>query len=898
MSEREIRLHQCVHGYARGHELLAASIQLPAEDRDEVLRLSDLSGIPIAPQLPPYLTAYPLPSRNFYALAKTWGDDQAPRDGCVLTHTLLVPWTEWTRGYSARTLSAFFRRPIREALDDFRSPVETAAARGSEGPYWDARLQPSFEREFTRRYFAQGVSPIIWPIDDGGEYATIVLRLLDILWPTLRGEHTSCSYALQPRRSGNRPTDLMFVPRRALGRFSNLPDTSILGREASIDQPRDARETVMIERVVKLLLGDADSHGWPRLRELRELLPSDPRSLLRVAMLDDLDARGKSTPSALVAALDVWSALAPFPDAAVEAKDDAVHRAISRIAEEAPSRRIDLLVSVAERLAKSAFRLQEGARKEVTDALRTALSQCRQDILSALLSRTQPPRELVAAVASSFAVSDQAISSDIVSIAGADKNLLQSVFEYEPTLPRRVLVEAIESGSAQQINKSLQNIESWLSACPEPIARRSFASLSDQPAILHREGVLSNVSAVVGEAELFSFLSLPRLSDTPLQSFVFDSMLPAVRRNLASSREWYRREGVNTAVDAKLFVSTLSTQEDVLQVATSALAHTGAGALLDALAERRIRGEWAVEEIDGLLFVSLIKAAGAGLLDGSDSFIKFMRAVPSATIAANVSIESVRAIDDARLRRRVLGRSVEAIFEAFLQGGVAEEALTDWIEELASSAAGSAGEVRQTVDRGLKALRSGGNSLARWRLLRAVSSRFLSVDPAGVAQSIGVVFADSRHDLSDTHIHEWERLLSDAKANGASDILAVATTSLALALGQPTLPLGTIVVATFAPVYRSLPERRRAPLLFSMWDVFNDWDRRRDARRELIAAFLHSSWSPGDLALAAEAAGALDKVVSDLVDARSERYLERVVATLRQTGNGSLANQVRKLAEA
>src|SRR5687768_8436973 len=120
---RSIRVDQTVHGYRRGHQLIAASVQLDADDAELVRRLSDLSGI-LTPETPflPYLTAYPLPSNRYYVVAKTWLDEMAPRDGCVLTHSLLVPMKAWERLDPPVLVRDFFASPAIHELQWYESP--------------------------------------------------------------------------------------------------------------------------------------------------------------------------------------------------------------------------------------------------------------------------------------------------------------------------------------------------------------------------------------------------------------------------------------------------------------------------------------------------------------------------------------------------------------------------------------------------------------------------------------------------------------------------------------------------------------------------------------------------------------------------------------------------------
>ena len=95
-----------------GHGQIAASTRLGERDSELVTRLSDLSGsLSSGIRLDPYLTVYPLPSRKYFALARTWPDPEAPRAGCVLTHTILIPIETWASFPGVRFIDSLFRNP-------------------------------------------------------------------------------------------------------------------------------------------------------------------------------------------------------------------------------------------------------------------------------------------------------------------------------------------------------------------------------------------------------------------------------------------------------------------------------------------------------------------------------------------------------------------------------------------------------------------------------------------------------------------------------------------------------------------------------------------------------------------------------------------------------------------
>lgn len=87
-----------IHGYRKGHQLLASSIELSKDDQAVVDRLSDIAG-PLRPKelIEPYLSMYPLPSGSYYVVAKTWQDLSVSRAGCVRTKSLILDTQLWSQ---------------------------------------------------------------------------------------------------------------------------------------------------------------------------------------------------------------------------------------------------------------------------------------------------------------------------------------------------------------------------------------------------------------------------------------------------------------------------------------------------------------------------------------------------------------------------------------------------------------------------------------------------------------------------------------------------------------------------------------------------------------------------------------------------------------------------------
>ena len=112
----KIQFEQTLHGYYKGHGLIATSIpDLNQEDASLMATLSDWTGYRGSEDEDDnYLTVYPLSSGNYMAFAKTWYAKEMERPGCVWTHTLLVPIECFTGKFDIRNLLKFFRRPVKD----------------------------------------------------------------------------------------------------------------------------------------------------------------------------------------------------------------------------------------------------------------------------------------------------------------------------------------------------------------------------------------------------------------------------------------------------------------------------------------------------------------------------------------------------------------------------------------------------------------------------------------------------------------------------------------------------------------------------------------------------------------------------------------------------------------
>ena len=230
MPLREIQIEQQCHGYKGGHQLLASSIKLSRQDQDAIDRLSDISG-QLRPNeiFSPYVTAYPLPSREFYVVARTWQDLEARRAGCVLTRSLLLRADDWAATEDVSGIMQCLKEVRRERLDSDSFAFHSAE------PHPLPSIEASQTVELVEALFLEERQPVV--VFGAPQAELVITRLLTALWPGLKQSFSVCSYALGPRLASGRPFDLVFTPKELRSRFAKWEGRRIDGgneREKSV----------------------------------------------------------------------------------------------------------------------------------------------------------------------------------------------------------------------------------------------------------------------------------------------------------------------------------------------------------------------------------------------------------------------------------------------------------------------------------------------------------------------------------------------------------------------------------------------------------------------------------------------------------------------------------------
>jgi hypothetical protein len=210
-SGQDTDVHQVLHGYDHGHRLVASSRDIHDDDLRLIDRLSDASGQRYVRDNDGYVTGYPLPSGELYALARTWYVLEASRPNIVWTHTLLVPPALLAAPRLDR-LFMLFRRPGANDRDDwapYRGPLSMPVVRHG----W--AMAPTIDplaRHVLAQLYQPGVETVTCPYDDADRRTALCLAIWNQQWPRLRRQFSFCSGALEPRRTAVRPFDLLLTP--------------------------------------------------------------------------------------------------------------------------------------------------------------------------------------------------------------------------------------------------------------------------------------------------------------------------------------------------------------------------------------------------------------------------------------------------------------------------------------------------------------------------------------------------------------------------------------------------------------------------------------------------------------------------------------------------------------
>ncbi|KVN70537.1 hypothetical protein WM03_08580 [Burkholderia ubonensis] len=841
-----------VHGYRKGHQLLASSIVLPKEDQAVVDRLSDVAG-PLRPreQFSPYLSAYPLPSGTYYVVAKTWQDLSVPRAGCVRTKSVLIDAQVW----SIRPPLI----PILRLLGLTELPNETDAVRVELEEQLEMRLPPALNfsaSELLEALFLEDVKPVV--VFDAPDPELITLRLLSALWPDMRRRFALSTFALSPRKIKGRDFDLVFAPANAKAKFSDWPGRRVDGRSRQTDRHRWTG--TIVHRVFE--------EPSPRLLSDREInlmgdRDTDSAAALRIALLwDELLDKLDRTPTAALGLLDIVNSGLVSNATAVRTLEPRLAEATRRAADGLPlDDAWDFVGAIARKM--QGHKMPSG--RMAVEQLAAHLAERAPEGAVSLLRQPDPD--------------------------GAIGDLIPSI--------------AIGLG-----NGSAPRVEQVLIAAPTDIVARLVSqggTLTSR--VAQDEGLIGRMGVVLADidrelADRAGMALLPLL--------VEDRQLPAAlpifdrldSQGVAAELSWlgnangFQSEQLSTAlIDRARKIGELSAVRDVL-------ISSDASARRDALLERTVAPIstdilWLLDEkrlsetMTDALLVGVLRRA-----DDKEFAELFSDEAIGERVVAHLPDDAVDVLARATLLDSLpMNTYVRVIWSVIPKVDDAQKF------EIAQRAIGSC--LRRSFDGdeaavlsmllGILGARLDGAWAARVGLERdrdaAVASRNLIVfEKAPAAARTCIVEAvdkiacvlQGRHatDLTEAANDACARLMFDAEKTSRKALVDAAGWLIQSLLHARRQPVSLMIAALFPVIYQELAKADDVPD-FLKFVPFFDWDRCKTARRELVNAFMSSSWKAGDLALTACRSGDIAKILKRVAASYGgEEYLTRIKSDL------------------
>lgn len=203
-----LQIDQALYGYQDGHRLLASSTEIPAEAARLILPLSDGPDLQVRMPDEGYLSGYPVPALEAFALSRTWPAPEMRRPGCVWTHVLLIDTEELAAIGQPAQLQDCFVRP-RGPEPDYSSYSRGLAI--SPKPPRSASAERRSDLAQAMLYWIyETTEPVVLRGEERSSCERQALDLWGQQWPSLRRSFSFISIPTT-RVVGSRPFDLRLV---------------------------------------------------------------------------------------------------------------------------------------------------------------------------------------------------------------------------------------------------------------------------------------------------------------------------------------------------------------------------------------------------------------------------------------------------------------------------------------------------------------------------------------------------------------------------------------------------------------------------------------------------------------------------------------------------------------
>ncbi len=863
------------------------------ESSELTTRLSDLSG-PLSSKsyFESYLTLYPLLQDGFYVIAKTWPDNRAPRAGCVLTQTLLLPADDWATAPNPHEYVCLFRKPLDiENLDSYRNVLQHRDCPPEHRHIKEPRHEVTLE--FVSRYFGEGLRPIIWFGEDSPE--ELLWPIVSALWPKLRKHFACCTFSLQPRALEDRPFDLMFAPRSAYSRFRSFP------RECILDFPISRRLDKEPDSWLKEWAGAVFSTQCttkPMSRvfpELWKLLDDDPTAIRKLFLVRDLEERSNDSLSAILGLMDVVTSLAPDSKDLIEYKTDLAHLALSAVS---PDQEIPEVLkyyfAIDERLGRSAF---SQISTILFDKLRFAVASLTKrdtalvlDFGSRILAyadfRLTPFKE-------GILIGLEDVSSDHparLSILRSYPSIASLVLSEKPQVGMNYLHA---SKDPEETRVAADDLCSWIASVEDPSMKQRIRNCLLQEVGCHFDyDLVHHLLKDVREDDVPSIVSI--LSESPL-GFQWAKLIRIFAHMVSRRYPEAVRESSKTIKQTKyyaaFFASTFTCDADGLSsILSFDMQPEYKGPVVASFLELSYDThfplwlrDYAEDNADFL--VAMLMSDKCMLRDVSNMIQRVLAEVSDIALAkSDTLLERFDSYSSFDFFDSLVNATLRNSIRGFVSGHFDRHIAESW-----QGTSWGAKWLKEVCNRDLESVIMPKYSsdkacwIRAWEWIAKTSPIFYHRPTSSLPALI--------EKLSYLNYGKWSENVSDfwsiilCRSHNECDPqtnLELCAYALNFAFSHKQFPLGPIVRDSFNTVYSAtLSERLPSELGILGFFTYLGWDKGKELRRKLVDSFMDSDWKPGDLALAIRDNSLLRKIFKRIMRRwKGEKYIDRILEDL------------------
>jgi hypothetical protein len=854
----ETRIHQAAYGYDRGHRLLASSVKLTTRDAELLARLSDLSGA-LLPNLSvaPYLSFFP--TESYYAICRTWLDEDAPRSGCVITHILLLAKDLWAALPRPQDLSHLLIKPSRAALDSFQKPITFHPQ--PTGILPSQSVDGRALSDFVVKLFSEGRQPLVW--FDCEEPENIAWALCNFGWPTLRRVLSICTFCLQPRTLADQPFSLMFAPSAARPRFNTLPKGCFVDR-TSTSASTQSRDT-WVPLVVDYLAGKTAAHPLTSATEaVGNVIEPDPALVRNLFLLQDLVTRLAHSSTAGVALLDVLDSLGSETKKSSEFKAQVILKTIEYALAGDPAEALQALLLLNERLSRQTAEPSEPALAMLRQAVARLTANAPESAITVLGSR--PSIDFAsghsAFVDGCFDGLEQL--STVQPVRSASLLFLEDYPDIgsSAVVSRPQLALAFLEASHLAGRPGGNLLAVWISNSASSDERERLREVLI--AGIHQDedrALVDELLRDISETDVPSALERLFVSTGGFESL---RLRDTISQRLASTfplqvQSWAHTTALFSTGSADLVAATYPGDSSGLAEITSqwSAGTQKSGLVVASFVERVLasnRNNWFSEYCkQDCAFVDALLTAAPNNRDGLRKAIeRLFTQCPEVPVAQRQHLlPIVQELASANGFDNLVAAAAASAVREFIRGSISDQNALEW----QSTSWGSSwlrflqsSKVEELLTRSIR----GTDDWHRaWRWVAIAPAAFYHRPQNGIADALRTLSFSRSSYFEMRTSRDWSAaLFRSRQLSDRSGHLRVSADSLQFAFNHTWLPLSAVVAAAFSDVYNAVTQSPKVPDEVSGLFGFLNWDKAKELRSRLVDSYYESrAWPPGDLAL-------------------------------------------------